>query len=289
MIARLIGASVLAMSAWLSAGPAAAQTAGASQPGSPKPVRKPVQNLQDEAKRHRESEIVPAAAPPPKNEPATKPPAPPIPDTAPTPAPKADEAATPAPPADQTPVKARGTPIRSPQSPTPPDEGAMHAESPGRRAPAGVIVLPQQFEAGGKQFVAFDAIVATVDSISGEASLVQFRRADDDPGNVGQWQQLNVGTELRGRFEVRTGLGASVRLLDSAGAACTIGELTRVRIERRVRADGTSHPAIGMARGRVACVEAGGTSWIVRTQQGVYAIQSAAVQQDAIHGTEILP
>ncbi len=162
--------------------PAAAQTSsGGSQPATgAKPARKPVQNLQDEAKRPRDGEVVPGSASPETPAPAapaaTRPETP-DPAPAPAPAPAAAEkpaAAPAAKPATSTgdakksnPSPAEAKPAEGPAKPKVRESTAATSTPPSAPRPNGTRPMqsPREFIAAGHQFVAYDVIAFTVEAV----------------------------------------------------------------------------------------------------------------------------
>ncbi len=310
-----LAAGVMMLGLMVVVPPAAAQSL--PPVGNPKPSRKPVQNLMEAAKRVRAGEVVPIAgaggkphevvpAPAPsKEKAAAQAPLPPIEagradaagEPSGTPPAVPAVAATPAVPLKSTAIP--GTPIRPSESGAASAAGRSPTIAP---APVPPIGSPREFRIAGQQFVAVDVVTLNVESIVGDVSLAQYRVTEESNGKPGPWQPLAVSTELRGRHEIRTGVGVSVRVREASGATCTVGSLSRIALERRVRSDGSSHPSANIARGTATFASAprGGTpsgtsadasetvDWIVRTPDGSYSVRNNAVSFDSINRTTVL-
>lgn len=194
----------------------AAQSEPAPVRPSKRVVRRPVIDLEKSATQVRPGQVIPAGEPAEEATPPAAPPAsaatPPVSAAAPTTVPSLAPSPSPT--------------SRPPQPATDAREPAP-AEAVGAE-PVKVVVLSAQ---GGE----------------GEGPQAQWRVTD---GLDGAWRPMETGARTEERVEIRTGLSGVVRVeLDSA-VVITIDRLSRVRLERRARAD-ASELSVELIRGRI--------------------------------------
>jgi hypothetical protein len=302
----LVGGLIIAQLAVVS--PLAAQTAP-----NKRAVRPPVLDLVAEAKRPRPGQVMPGrTAPIPAAPlPGAEPPAPPPATPAPTPVtvqPARVEAQPPTEP---------GTPTTPPGAPAPaaPSPGAPPAAKPppSTQPPAPDRPVLEQMQqpappkderdesrwaddnrwTGGVRFVAVDKVQATVTALEGPASAVQWRAVAAMDGRPGKWTNFKQGDSIDDRIDIRSGAGVTLTLAVADACIVRISPLTRVRLERKIRSDGSAELGVVLYRGEVEVdprvVDELGfarSPIMVRTPEGAYPIRSrSAIGFNAFSGT----
>jgi hypothetical protein len=195
----------------------AAQSEPAPVRPSKRVVRRPVIDLEKSATQVRPGQVIPAGEP-------------------------AEEAPAPAaPPASATPPL---VPAAAPS--TVPSLAPSPSPTPRPPQPATDAREPAAAEAGaGAEPV--KVVVLSAHGGEGEGPQAQWRVID---GLDGAWRPMETGARTEERVEIRTGLTGLVRVeLDSA-VVVTIDRLSRVRLERRARAD-ASELSVELIRGRI--------------------------------------
>jgi hypothetical protein len=122
-------------------------------------------------------------------------------------------------------------PLAGPVPPRPPVTAADARES----APADAGVEPVK------------VVVLSAQSGDGEGPQAQWRVID---GLDSAWRPMETGARTEERVEIRTGLSGAVRIEIDSAVVVTIDRLSRVRLERRARAD-ASELSVELIRGRI--------------------------------------
>ncbi len=283
--------ALAALALGFAAGASIAQPSGGGNTPTPakKPIKKSPTDLEGEARRPREGQVTPATPgeqPPPAPAPATASPPAPAPPPAPTPA----LATQPPPPHPTPPAPAPRQPDKpkaaTPASPAPKQTSGI--EPPTRTpAPTRSSVEPEV------RFVAVDRVQVTFVGVGGDAAQAQWRAVDEGGGKPGAWTAIQVGETVEDRVEIRTGLGVSVELKLADAASLQVSHLARLRIERKIRSDGTWQLGALLSRGelRIQGLQKDEMGFAkapvhVRTPDGTYPIRThTSIAYDAFNGT----
>lgn len=180
-------------------------------PRNKRPVRRPVIDLEEMAKRPRPGQIVPG-------EPASTDPA----------APESEPAAQP-------------TSAPAPTPPAPPSPATSTASTPAA-TPSTTVPVAAQDPA--------DPVHASVLEVAGPPTQVQWRAVTAPVDEEAEWGTIEAGASLDGRIELRTGLAGVVALDVDNQTALRFGRLSRARLERRITS-GRSEIVVHLLRGRV--------------------------------------
>jgi len=135
-------------------------------------------------------------------------------------------------------------------------------------------------QASGTRFVAFDKANLHVLEQHGNATLIQWRLADDGTGKPGAWEPVPADAQITERREFRTGVGVSLDVRIDDQATVTVGPLSRVLLDRRVRSDATSFPGVTLSRGEITIDEKNSSEVFVKTGSDTFLARSGRVTFD---------
>lgn len=118
--------------------------------------------------------------------------------------------------------------------------------------------------------------------VDGNPAGAEWRRAGDSA-----WNAFGAGAvEVDGRFEVRTGLGSSVRFMVDDGTEISVGRLARALVERQTDPNGNSAIGLELARGQAQVRPGGATPVNIRTpDQAIRVLSQVGVEYNAFAGT----
>lgn len=136
-------------------------------------------------------------------------------------------------------------------------------------------------------------VVLAAAGTMGDATQAQWRAIGSQDTT---WRGMEAGGRTEERVEIRTGLSGSVKIEIDGGSTLAIDRLSRVRVERRARAD-VSEISVELIRGRVELqpVKTDDLGLAlepirIRTPDAVLLRRSAvAVTYDAFKGTRETP
>lgn len=224
--------------------------------------------------------------------PATPKPASPSPASAPTPTqpsaspqPAASAAAPSSPVVRVLPAATDDTVAADPQPELKRVEPVLEPVAPSTPPPAPIPVAEP---------VSLSGASVEVVAVQGEADAAQWRALGTDP-NAARWIALSPGQHAQARVEVRVGLSGSVTLNVDSGVEMRLDRLARAVIERGKASESSTGVLITLQRGaaniRPITTNAGGgqSVWIKTPDRVMLITTPSRIEYDAFTGTRILP